>query len=177
MTNRNTARKAVSRNNETRAVRQVNYRPPNQLDVPNSLQEDYEREGYRLSWKRVRVDGSEDASNISKLLREGWEFVYHSELPEPVAKMYEKGYTRHSETNAIVQINDVALMKQLYEHKQARDDYFINRAVQQEAAVSKQLRGDARMNRLLPIIDESETTLVGQGGRATKFNKNLDIED
>jgi len=45
------------------------WTPPSSLDAPPAPK------GYVHRWIRVTVQGFEDTSNVSKKLREGWEFV------------------------------------------------------------------------------------------------------
>ena len=66
------------RESETHAktARRKPWRPVKKLETPPAP------EGYEYRWIRESLLGREDANNISYRLREGWEFVLGSELPE-----------------------------------------------------------------------------------------------
>ena len=61
-----TSRESVTRQKETR---KKDWTPPSSLDAPAAPQ------GYAHRWIRTATAGFEDAANVSKKLREGWEFV------------------------------------------------------------------------------------------------------
>ena len=61
----------TSRESESREKlsRKKDWTPPSSLDAPAAPQ------GFCHRWIRTHVAGFEDAGNVSKKLREGWEFV------------------------------------------------------------------------------------------------------
>jgi hypothetical protein len=67
-----------TRESEThdKLARRKPWRPVRKLETPPPP------EGYEYRWIRESYLGQEDANNISYRLREGWEFVQGSELPE-----------------------------------------------------------------------------------------------
>ena len=54
------------------------WTPPSSLDAPPAPK------GYAHRWIRVSVQGFEDTSNVSKKLREGWEFVSAEQVEKEV---------------------------------------------------------------------------------------------
>ena len=68
--------KRTSRNAESRDVneRKKTWTLPSSLDAPKAPN------GYEHRWIRTNVQGFEDTSNVTKKLREGWEFVKAEEL-------------------------------------------------------------------------------------------------
>ena len=61
-----TSRLSNTRVNESR---KKDWTPPSSLDAPAAPQ------GYAHRWIRTATMGFEDVANVSKKLREGWEFV------------------------------------------------------------------------------------------------------
>ena len=61
----------TSRESESRIKlsRKKDWTPPSSLDAPAAPQ------GYAHRWIRTSTNGFEDPGNVSKKLREGWEFV------------------------------------------------------------------------------------------------------
>ena len=61
----------ASRTSDTRLkqARKKDWTPPSSLDAPAAPQ------GYCHRWIRTSANGFEDPGNVSKKLREGWEFV------------------------------------------------------------------------------------------------------
>tara|TARA_Y100000361_G_scaffold74790_1_gene66156 strand:- start:193 stop:561 length:369 start_codon:yes stop_codon:yes gene_type:complete len=63
--------KRTSRESETKATKEAKktWAPPSSLDAPPAPN------GYSHRWIRTTVQGFEDTANVSKKMREGWEFV------------------------------------------------------------------------------------------------------
>jgi hypothetical protein len=61
----------TSRSSNTRKEKEAPkvWAPPSSLDAPPAPK------GYAHRWIRVTISGFDDASNVSKKLREGWDFV------------------------------------------------------------------------------------------------------
>ena len=61
----------TSRTSDTRLkqARKKDWTPPSSLDAPAAPQ------GFAHRWIRTAVAGFEDVANVSKKLREGWEFL------------------------------------------------------------------------------------------------------
>ena len=63
--------KRTSRESETKVTKEAKkaWAPPSSLDAPPAPN------GYSHRWIRTTVQGFEDTANVSKKMREGWEFV------------------------------------------------------------------------------------------------------
>ena len=61
----------TSRESETKVSKEAkkSWTPPSSLDAPPAPN------GYAHRWIRTTVQGFEDTANVSKKMREGWEFV------------------------------------------------------------------------------------------------------
>jgi hypothetical protein len=66
MSNIKTSRESESR---TKLSRKKDWTPPSSLDAPAAPM------GYVHRWIRTSTNGFEDPGNVSKKLREGWEFL------------------------------------------------------------------------------------------------------
>ena len=56
-------------NTRVKETRKKDWTPPSSLDAPAAPQ------GYCHRWIRTTTAGFEDVANVSKKLREGWEFL------------------------------------------------------------------------------------------------------
>ena len=74
--------KRTSRESENKASKEAKktWTPPSSLDAPPAPN------GYAHRWIRTTVQGFEDTANVSKKLREGWEFVKSIKLKKRLAK-------------------------------------------------------------------------------------------
>jgi hypothetical protein len=167
---------------QTRKVEQAaekyeTYAPPSQYDIPPQVLKIFNDKGYHLRWIRVTLDNSDDYKNVARRRREGYEPVMISELPEDVRDLFETksfgpGVAKY--TN-IAMVGDLALFKVTLGKAKARTRYYEQLAVNNELAQRKQLGGQSRLNKLLPIIDESRSE-IRTGNRQSapeEFGKTL----
>lgn len=165
-----------SREVEQAVEKYETYTPPSQYDIPLEVKEYFENQGMHLHWVRVTLDGSDDYKNVAKRRREGYEPVLISELPEEVRDLFEtKSFGPERKYSNIAMVGDLALFKVTVGKAKARTRYYEQVAIDNELAQRKQLGGKSKLNKLLPIIDESRTT-VRTGNRNTtpdEFGKTL----
>lgn len=145
------------RKNETRAMEYAAYKPPSSLDVPDDLVTKYKNDGYHLRWIRFLANSQEDVQNITKRVREGWEFVTKSELPEEYREWFQT--TKIRQNNQVICVGDLILAKIKRELAQARQRYFEGKSEEQVKAARQEAgkTSDRRMNTMVPVIDESES--------------------
>lgn len=151
--------------------RETTYTPPSEFELPEEIREQFEAEGYHLGWVRIFLDDKDDYKNIAKRRREGFEFVTVKELPEHLQGMYEVknlGQAAQKYTGVVI-TGDLALAKLPMEKHLARQKYYQQMAIRNEMAQRSKLDSDSKMNRLLPLIDESRS-VVRVGGRKTSPN-------
>lgn len=148
------------------------YTPPSEFEIPEEIREKFEAEGYHLGWIRIFLEDKDDYKNIAKRRREGFEFVTVSELPEHIQGLYEVKNlgSAAQKYNGIVVTGDLALGKIPMEKHLARQRYYEQMAINAELSYRQRLDNDARMNKLLPLIDESKS-VVRVGGRKTSPNE------
>ena len=151
--------------------REVTYTPPSEFDLPEEIREKFEAEGYHLGWIRIMLEDKDDYKNIAKRRREGFEFVTVKELPEHLQGMYEVKNLGNAaqKYSGIVVTGDLALGKLPMEKHLARQKYYAQMAINNEMAQRSKLDSDSKMNRLLPLIDESRS-VVRVGGRKNSPN-------
>lgn len=174
--------RASIRSASTRQVemKDETYSPPFSYDVPEEVRAKFEQDGYHLRWVRVMLDNQDDYKNVADRRREGYEPVGIVELPEEFRDLFETRSLNNSATARyanIAMVGDLALFKIPLGKARARHRYFEQMAAANEAAVMRQLQGsESKLNKLLPIHNESSTT-VRVGGRGTtsqaEFGKTL----
>jgi hypothetical protein len=166
-----------SRKVELAAERYETYSPPSQYDIPPQVMKIFNDKGYHLRWVRVTLDNNDDYKNVARRRREGYEPVTISELPEDVRDLFETksfgpGAAKYSN---IAMVGDLALFKVTLGKAKARTRYYEQMAINNEIAQRKQLGGESKLNKLLPIIDESRTE-IRTGNRQSapeEFGKTL----
>lgn len=161
MTRNTTSRNAEARELNTREA-DYEYREPNLLDIPDSLEHRFLDQGLKLRWIRVLQKGQDDYQNVGKRFAEGWEFVSVDEVPELAHTSFVREEGRY--TGAVCR-GDLALAKMPLKKAQNRQAYFENQSREMVDAVNAQLMGqsDGRM----PIRNNSKTQVTK--GRAAKF--------
>lgn len=137
------------------------YTPPFSYDIPEEVKEHFESKGLHLRWIRVLVDGRDDYKNVADRRREGYEPVSITELPAHVRDLFEtksfgNAVSKYAE---IAMVGDLALFKIPKAKSVARQRYYENLAYQNERAVSQNLGRDTKLNKILPIHNESTTTV------------------
>jgi hypothetical protein len=122
------------REQETRAKleRPKKWMPPETLPSPNP------EEGYAFRWIRISTLGSDDPSNISSKLREGWEPVKASEHPE-IQLMSVGSKNRFPDS---IEIGGLLLCKTPKEFVEQRDDHYQKQADGQMQSVDNTFMRD-----------------------------------
>ena len=156
----------LSRNAETRELQSrendFEYREPNLLDIPESVEERFLNQGLKLRWIRVLQKGQDDYQNVGKRLAEGWQFVSVEEVPELQHTSFVREEGRY--LGAVCR-GDLALAKMPLRKAQSRQAYYEGQSQEMVDAVNQQLMGqsDSRM----PIRNSSKTNVTR--GRTPSF--------
>jgi len=156
----------LSRNAETRELQSresdYEYREPNLLDIPESVEERFLNQGLKLRWIRVLQKGQDDYQNVGKRLAEGWQFVSVEEVPELQHTSFVREEGRY--LGAVCR-GDLALAKMPLRKAQNRQAYYEGQSQEMVDAVNQQLMGqsDSRM----PIRNSSKTNVTR--GRTPSF--------
>ena len=69
-----------SRTSTVRETRKQQWMPPSSLDAPPAPK------GFKHRWIRTETMGQDDTGNVSKKLREGWEFVRAEEIKSQIVE-------------------------------------------------------------------------------------------
>lgn len=166
-----------TRQAEIKEERYETYIPSSSFDIPPEVIQHFDDQGMHLRWIRVTLLDQDDYKNVAKRRREGYEPVSISELPEHVRDLFEtKSFgPATSKYSAIAMVGDLALFKVPLAKAEARNRYYAQLALNNELAQRKQLGGNSRLNKLLPVIDES-SSVVRTGNRQNapqEFGKTL----
>lgn len=169
------ARNAIRTSRETEAKVET-YTPPFSYDIPEEVREQFASKGYHLRWVRIVIENGDDIKNIADRRREGYEPVTISELPEEFRDLFEVrsvGQLASSKYANVVTVGDLALFKITLAKAQARHKYYEDMAANNERAVLSRMEGsNKRMDRLLPIQNDSTST-VRVGTKPAEFGKTL----
>lgn len=162
---------------EVQEVKYETYIPPSNFEIPEEVLEHFKNKGMHLRWIRVILDDKDDYKNVARRRREGYVPVQISELPVEVRDLFETksfgpAVAKYSD---IAMVGDLALFKVSQGKAEARTRYYENVAYQNELAQRKQLGGKSKLNKLLPIYDESKTEVrIGnRNSTPSEFGKTL----
>ena len=124
MTNKNKTSSDAS-TSRSHQKRKVTYTPPSYLDAPKPNDD-----GIKYRWLRVSMGGEDDARNIAKKKREGYEFVRKEEHPDFDVPVHELGkYT------GVIGSGDLVLAKIPTEMAEAKKEYYEGKTQTQTEAV------------------------------------------
>lgn len=135
----------TNRDHTTRSVtqRKKSWQPPSLLPDPPP------DGNYRYKWVRISTLGNSDATNASKKLREGWEWVPSD---DPVASHIKLAADKVPTMGGVIEVGGLALARMPEEMAQEREAYYANLAGQQIESVDRSYmkESDPRMPVLKP---------------------------
>ena len=110
------------------------WRPVRKLETPPAP------DGYQYRWIRESMLGQEDRSNVSRRLREGWELVRGTDLPQEFAlPTHDSG--RHA---GIVYNEGLLLAKMPLETVQERNQYYAGKSQQAKDALDNNVFNESK---------------------------------
>ena len=136
---------------ETKPSRNKPWAPPSSLDAPPAPK------GYVHRWIRTEFMGQEDTGNVSKKLREGWEFVRADEYPDMEWPQMESGRYQ-----GVIAVGGLMLARIPNEIIEQRKQYFAQVAQDKDDAVANDPLKDQHPS--MPVHNESRRTRVTFGG-------------
>ena len=146
-----TSRLSNTRANESR---KKDWTPPSSLDAPAAPQ------GYAHRWIRTATMGFEDVANVSKKLREGWEFVkaetLKSEIGENQFPVIMEG--RHA---GLIGIGGLVLARIPLEILKSRAEYFKRITQDRTDAIDRDLMKEQHPDMPINIERQSRVTFGG----------------
>lgn len=144
--------------------RDLYYTPANDLTLPEGMEKYYNNNGYHLRWIRAELQGQDDSRNISMKIREGYQFIQKSEVPEEWRDFFDTRKVRNN--NQIICVGDLILGKIEIAKAEARQRHFENASterVTQAKGMAYDGKGtgnsDGRMDRMVPVLDESRSVV------------------
>ena len=145
MTNKNISSGVKS--SRTHQKRKVTYTPPSYLDAPKPNDD-----GIKYRWLRVSMGGEDDARNIAKKKREGYEFVRKEEHPDFDVPVHESG-----KYAGVIGTGDLVLAKIDTEMADAKKEYFDKKTITQTEAVDNDLLKE--QNPSMPITQRRNSSV------------------
>ena len=148
--------KRTSRESETKVSNEAKktWTPPSSLDAPPAPN------GYAHRWIRTSVQGFEDTSNVSKKLREGYEFVRAEEL-KGVGDKYP--VLSEGKYQGCIGIGGLVLARIPIELLEQRAEYFKNMTQERINAVDRELLKE--QNPAMPINIDRQSRVTFGGSR------------
>ena len=134
-TDKDEAQSKQSRDSEMheKNTRRQPWRPVRKLETPPAP------EGYEYRWIRESMLGQEDRGNVSRRLREGWELVRGTDLPQEFElPTYDSG--RHA---GIVYNEGLLLAKMPIETIEERNQYYAGKSQQARDALDNNVFQEA----------------------------------
>jgi hypothetical protein len=148
--------KRTSRESDSRKenMKKTAWAPPSSLDAPPAPQ------GYAHRWIRTSVTGFEDTANVTKKLREGWEFVRADEvLSNPSLGMYP--VIKSGQYDGCIGIGGLVLARIPEEILKSRAEYFNKITQDQMTAVDNDLMKEQQPGMPINIDRQSRVTFGG----------------
>ena len=146
----------TSRTSESREklLRKKDWSPPSSLDAPAAPQ------GYAHRWIRTATQGFEDTGNVSKKLREGWEFVKAETI---LSEIGENDYPVISEGKhaGLIGIGGLVLARIPEEILKSRAEYFAKITQDRTDAIDRDLMKEQHPDMPINIERQSRVTFGG----------------
>ena len=148
-----TSRQSTTREKE---ARRKEWTPSSSLDAPPAPN------GFSHRWIRLATSGFDDTSNVSRKLREGWEFVRADTL---LSEIGENDYPVLSEGkhSGIIGIGGLALARIPTEILESRAEYFKKITQDRIEAIDQDLMKEQHPD--MPINVERQSKVTFGGGR------------
>ena len=141
---------------ETKSVRNKPWTPPSSLDAPPAPK------GFVHRWIRTEFMGQEDTGNVSKKLREGWEFVRAEEIKNNLGD-HDYPVIRKGQYQGLIGVGGLVLARIPEEIVEQRKQYFKNITADQIKAVDNDILREQRPE--MPINVNRQSRVTFGGGR------------
>ena len=148
--------KRTSRESEKKVLKEAKkpWTPPSSLDAPPAPN------GYAHRWIRTNVQGFEDTANVSKKLREGWEFVKTDQIIEEIGQHNYPFYTE-GRYKGCIGIGGLVLARIPEETLISRAEYFDKITQDRMNAVDQDLMKEQHPDMPINIDRQSKVTFGG----------------
>jgi len=139
---------------EVKDVRKQPWTPPSSLDAPPAP------DGYVHRWIRTESMGFQDTANVSKKMREGWEFVRAEEIKNQLG---DHGYPVIAQGNyaGLIGVAGLVLGRIPEEIAKSRAEYFKRITQDRVNAVDNDVMKEQRPEMPINISRQSRVTFGG----------------
>ena len=145
-----------SRTSTVRETRKKQWMPPSSLDAPPAPK------GFKHRWIRTETMGQDDTGNVSKKLREGWEFVRAEEIKNQIGE-HDYPIISDGKYQGLIGVGGLVLARIPEEIVEQRKDYFQNKTKTQQEAVDNDILREQRPE--MPINIDRQSRVTFGGGR------------
>ena len=149
----------VNRNSRTSTVRETRKK---QWMLPSSLDAPPAPKGFKHRWIRTETMGQDDTGNVSKKLREGWEFVRAEEIKNQIGE-HDYPIISDGKYQGLIGVGGLVLARIPEEVVEQRKDYFNNITKTQIEAVDNDILREQRPE--MPINIDRQSRVTFGGGR------------
>ena len=130
------------------------WTPPSSLDAPPAPK------GFKHRWIRTESVGFMDTGNVSKKLREGWEFVRAEEIKNQLGD-HDYPVVREGQYQGLIGVGGLVLARIPEEIVESRKEYFRNKTSDQMKAVDQDILREQRPEMPVNINRQSRVTFGG----------------
>ena len=151
---KSTVKKTSRASQEKKDIRKKPWTPPSSLDAPPAPQ------GYCHRWIRVESVGFMDSGNVSKKLREGWEFVRAEEVQNEIGD-HDYPVIHEGKHQGLIGVGGLVLARIPEEIVEQRKQYFQGITADQVKAVDNDILKEQRPEMPVNIDRQSRVTFGG----------------
>mgnify|MGYP003117967606 CR=1 FL=1 len=151
---KSTVKKTSRASQEKKDIRKKSWTPPSSLDAPPAPQ------GYCHRWIRVESVGFMDSGNVSKKLREGWEFVRAEEVQNEIGD-HDYPIIHEGKHQGLIGVGGLVLARIPEEIVEQRKKYFRDITSDQVKAVDEDILREQRPEMPVNIDRQSRVTFGG----------------
>ena len=144
------------RSSSERVDRKKSWTPPSSLDAPPAPQ------GFKHRWIRTESVGFMDTGNVSKKLREGWEFVRAEEIKNELGD-HDYPVIQQGQYQGLIGVGGLVLARIPEEIVMERRNYFRQITADQVKAVDNDILREQRPE--MPVNIDRQTRVSFGGGR------------
>lgn len=144
----------TSRSSSERKDRVKAWTPPSSLDAPPAPK------GFKHRWIRTESIGFMDTGNVSKKLREGWEFVRAEEVKSQIGD-HDFPVVREGQYQGLIGVGGLVLARIPEEIVEQRRKYFENITSDQVKSVDQDILREQRPEMPVNIDRQSRVSFGG----------------
>ena len=144
----------TSRSSSERKDRVKAWTPPSSLDAPPAPK------GFKHRWIRTESIGFMDTGNVSKKLREGWEFVRAEEVKSQIGD-HDFPVVREGQYQGLIGVGGLVLARIPEEIVEQRKQYFKNITSDQVKSVDQDILREQRPEMPVNIDRQSRVSFGG----------------